>query len=244
MDERIPLTPLVLTSNDVYWLPYVLDNLAGLFGRYVIYDVGSTDGTIDVIKHFASNEDAEVVVEELPMVEPKAQLAYRNAMIAEARSDYYLLVDGDEVWPTVSFQLLFSEFPHFVKSGKLFGIVNRIEVCDDLKHAWNPDKFTPHHRLYHRTALWRGTHPGEYSDPEQKPANEYRFDELVSVYHFHALTRSPMDKMVPRRLQRRAKKTYTPGTKKSFDLFADLPELQKPPRGGFEVSPELKVLQP
>ena len=240
---ELPLVPLILVSNDSYWVPYVLDQLAGLFRRYIIYDVGSTDGTREIIQDFAQRENADVVMEYLPMVEPKAQIAYRNAMIADARSDYYLIVDGDEIWPTVSFQLLFAEFPKFVSSGKTFGIVNRIEVCDDLKSAWDPDKFTPHHRLYHRTALWRGTHPGEYSDPVQRAHREYTFNELVSVNHLHGVTRSPMDKMVPKRLQRRDKNTYTPGEKKPFNLFADLPELKTPPRGEFAVSPELKKLQ-
>lgn len=239
----IPLVPLILVSNDVYWLPYVLDNMSGLFRKYVIYDVGSTDGTQEVVQHFAQNEqNAEVVVEFLPMVEPKAQIAYRNAMIADAKSDYYMLVDGDEVWPAVSMQLLFAQFPDFVKSERPFGIVNRVEVCRDLKSAWDPNEFTPHHRLYHRTAIWRGTHPGEYSEPKQRPSREYTFDELATVYHFHGATRSPMDLTVPRREGRRSKHTYSPGEKRSFNIFADLPELKKPPRGGFKVCPELKGL--
>jgi len=50
------VVPTILVKNEAYWLPYVLECLRGKFDRYVIYDVGSTDGTKEIIDEFLYRE--------------------------------------------------------------------------------------------------------------------------------------------------------------------------------------------
>lgn len=241
MSEVIPqVTPIVLVSNDCYWLPYVLESAKEFFNYFIIYDVGSTDGTLDIIDHFEKTYDGNTLIEKMPMVPPKAQLAYRNAPIAELITDYYLILDGDEVWPRSSFIKLKNEMPGYIGSEKKYGVIKRTEVFKDLNSKYSEIK--NHHRLYHRSCTWSGRHPGETASIPQTPQTEYNFSKDILVYHFHNSIRSPEETKVPKRMERKSQQTYHPGKLISFNLLEELPILQTP-IANFPVNPELARLQ-
>jgi len=179
----------------------------------------------------------------MPFIEPRAQLAYRNAPIAElGNATHYMLLDGDEIWTTQALDLLNKEYYKYFLSGKLYGKVGRIEVCEDLKSAYSPNIWLPHHRLYHRSCTWSGKHPGEESRIPQKSSTEYKFNEKIKVFHFHNTLRSPLEDKVPGRITRKQQKTYHRGEISPIDIFKELPIL-KTPINNFTVNPILKELQ-
>ena len=57
MERTDKITPVILVRNDAYWLPYCLKAVQGIFSRYVIYDIGSEDGTKDIIHQFGLERD-------------------------------------------------------------------------------------------------------------------------------------------------------------------------------------------
>ncbi|MHA2063364.1 MAG: glycosyltransferase [Candidatus Thorarchaeota archaeon] len=235
------VVPLVLVMNDAYWLPYVLKSIDGWFNKIVIYDAGSEDGTIDICRWFRDTSTSEVLLEEFPFVPPKAQLAYRNAAIADAQTDYYMLVDGDEIWAERSLVELSNYFEDYRASNKPYGLVNRTEVNADLNTAYSDGTWLQHHRVYHRTCTWRGTHPGERATIPQKPKTEHRFPDDVVVYHFHNTLRSPLEDKVPSRVKRKSQSSYHRGGISNIDILERLPILQNRVEK-FPVSPELERL--
>lgn len=241
------LTPVILVMNDEYFLPYCLEASRGFFQRYVIYDVGSDDRTTDIIEWFVNSMKgkAEFFVRRVPKVVPSIQGTFRNSMIAEARSEWYFILDADEIYAPDSFQAIVEAAEGMNKShhqyGQLYGVVPRIEIAGDLKSAYGVGKRVPHHRIYHRTAIWTGPHPGEAPLYEQTIQNE-RWIHDVTCYHFHNAERSREDAAVPKRLDRRARGTYRPGDAEPFDLFAALP-LLKTPIEDFPRNPVLEAMQ-
>ena len=235
------LTPVILVCNEEYWLPYVLEASRGHFSRYVIYDVGSTDRTREVIDWFRdTSPGVEFVVRFLPMVTPQVQGTFRNSMIAEAESHSYLILDGDELYTPEGFQearIAASK----MEVGKLYGIVRRQEWTEDLRAAYGINRKTPHHRIYHRRAYFRGTHPGEAPVPDITPRNERWFEQIV-CHHFHHCARSPVDACVPGRFARKDNATYHRGETVAADLFEALPILRKPIES-FRVNPYLAEMQ-
>lgn len=242
------ITPLILVKNDEYWLPYVLKAISGWFSRYVIYNVGSEDRTKDIIDGFVRTEslDADLLVRHLPHCDQHTQICFRNSMIVEAENDWYLLVDGDELWPQDSILSLLNEMHvmmrEYEESGKIYGIVRRMEVGHDLKTIHGVHERVPHHRVYHRSAYWKGTHPGEEPVIAQKPKREFNFHDDVRLYHFHQPLRSSKDDQALRRLNRRFRNTYVRGEVSDLNLLETVPELNQQ-IGDFPLNPILETLQ-
>lgn len=236
------IVPVVLVSNDEYWLPYALEATRGLFGRWVIYDVGSSDQTREIINWWVqTNPDCDFYVKIFPMVDPKIQGSFRNSMIAETLSEQYLILDGDEVWDRNSIEYV-ANYPNSVANVITpYGVVRRIEVDKCLTKAYGMNTFVPHVRLYHRKMIWTGNHPGEVAYFEQTKERIKEHRDLI-VYHFHNCSRSSMDHLVPKRIERRGRATYHPGELFSIKLFDKLPILKKPIET-FTPNPELKNLQ-
>lgn len=233
------IVPLILVMNDDYFLPYSLSSIGPFFDRFVIYNVGSTDNTWNVIDWFIESNKprATFFVRDLPFVDPHIQGVFRNSMIAEARSENYFLVDGDEIYNPQDIQNILKREPSELKP---YGVVRRIEVGEDLKSKYNIVR--SHHRTYHRTAIWVGKHPGEEAYIAQTRDTEFWIEDTY-CYHFHHAIRSSDSKFeVPKRKERRDKATYCPGALEPFDLLKELPILQKP-INNFPVNPDLERLQ-
>jgi len=236
------ITPVVLVCNDEYWLPYALEASKGFFDRYVIYDVGSTDRTREIIQWFMDTAKAQFYVRMLPMVPPAAQGAFRNSMIAEALNDWYFILDGDEVYTPEGYEALVrsaQDMRH--QSAPIYGVVERVEVGGTLDKRYISKARVPHHRVYHRHAIWTGSHPGEVPFFKQTAERE-RWIEGAICYHFHNCERSSKDAEVPKRLERRGRPTYRPGELVPFDLFETLP-IMKMPIESFAVCLRLAELQ-
>jgi glycosyltransferase involved in cell wall biosynthesis len=231
------LTACVLVLNDEYWLPYTLEASRGYFERYVIYNVGSTDGTKDIIDWFInSNPSADFFVRDFECIPARSiQGAFRNSMIAEARTDYYFILDGDEVYTPESYAALKQMNEH----EKLYGVVRRCEINYELTARYS--EFRTHHRVYHRTAIFKGGHPGEEPVIKQTHRNEAHYDGVL-CYHFHNAERSSKDLNALKREERKGQKTYHPGALVPFNLLEEVPLLQKPITD-FKVAPALGKLQ-
>jgi len=228
------LVPLILVKNDGYFLPYALNCIKGRFSRYVIYDIGSEDNTEDILRWFIESEEkeADIFSRFLPHCDPKAQGSFRNAMFAEARSDWVFILDGDEVYSELAMDKLIESMADMrkvyeeSKGQKIYGVCRRREFAPDLTSAY--DRLRGHHRVYHRTAIFTGSHPGEDPLVTQDERTEHSLSRLVICNHFHNTQRSRFDNDVPSRIRRRDKQTYHPGTLTDFNLLVELPALENP----------------
>lgn len=227
---RSSVTPIILVLNEVYWILNVLKSIDDHFNRIIVFDAGSNDGTVEAINSYllSGKIKSSYLYEGFPKVDSRAQLAYRNAPIAEVKSEYYMLVDGDEIWPEQSLIELAKEFPEFANSNKLYGIVNRVEVSDCLKKAYLEKDWVPHHRLYHRTCTWKISHPGERARIPQSSDNEFSFSKKVKMFHMHNTLRSINEDYALSRIQRKKQGTYHPGSLIPFNLLEEVPSLKKP----------------
>lgn len=238
--------PLILVQNDDYWLPYALNCVKGKFNKYVIYDVGSKDLTRDILEDFISEESerADVFFRFLPDCPPVVQGAFRNSMFAEARAEWVFVLDADEVYNAedvsriVSIGGVLQEAFEQSNGAKIYGVLRRREFSADLKSCYSD--LRSHHRLYHRTAIFNGTHPGEYPVVKQHEPTELYFPEVI-CNHFHNTKRSSLgDEAAQRRVERKTKATYHPGNLEDVDLLSLLPDLQHDL--GYPKSPALQGL--
>ena len=240
------LVPVLLVKEEEFCLPFVLESLAQVdFDRYVIYDVGSKDKTRDIIEWWIEQHPTfDVIYRPLPMCPPVVQGTFRNAMIADADSEVYFLVDGDELYNKADLERVHAaanelEAAHDKNHRVKYGVVRRLEMDKSLQNAYDIKR--THHRLYTYDAFWKGTHPGEIAVYNQYPLTELDFPDIL-CYHFHNASRSSDDKDVPGRSHRRSQGTYHPGNLRQLRLLTEVPILRKP-IAHWPVSPELKRVQ-
>jgi len=241
---------MILVKNEAYWLPYTLVQTEGIFDSYVIYDIGSNDGTQHVIKWWLDRMEGKVdiFVRFLPHCSPEVQGAFRNSMVMEGDQDIYFILDGDELYSENDLRMIPGAANRLLEenrgsAGRIkYGVVRRTEVTADLAQQY-AEKRT-HHRLYTKSAWWVGTHPGERPAYEINAKNEVHFPTL-NCWHMHNTVRSPHNAEVPKREKRRGQRTYHPGNELTLlgtKLLDELPILREP-IGPFEPNPALKKLQ-
>lgn len=236
--------PIVLVKNDEYWLPFALHVLSGKFDKYVLYDVGSEDCTRSILESFIheNKKYADIFHRFLPDCPPAVQGAFRNSMFAEARADWLFMVDADEVYHPADIELIRNmgfDLDAAAQEGVLYGVFRRLEYAHDLRNVYSGRR--THHRLYHRTAVFTGTHPGEAPLVEQSRHNEIDFPH-ITCHHFHNAERTSLgDAATHGRVRRKAQHTYRPGELQPTELLSSLPVLQY--SFGFPVAPALSVLR-
>ncbi len=84
------ITAHVIIRNEDQFLKYALVSVLPYVSDYIIYDTGSTDKTREILKQYK--------FEEKGLVNKISYVALRNEMIAKTKTDWFLLLDGDEVW--------------------------------------------------------------------------------------------------------------------------------------------------
>lgn len=241
---------MVLVKNEVFWLPYVLVQTEDVFTRYVIYDVGSTDGTKEIIEWWVDRmkgRPVEIFTRYLPHCPPEVQGTFRNSMIAEGMRDTYFILDGDELYspadlykiPAASklLQAANAENPRV-----RYGVVQRTEVSDDL--LWKYKETRTHHRLYMKDAWWTHTHPGEIPHFAQHDKSQSHYPDIM-CWHMHNTLRTANESEVPGRVKRKSQRSYHPGSEKEqlgLKLLDTIPLLRKPIEN-FRVNPALEMLQ-
>jgi hypothetical protein len=238
---------MVLVKNEQYFLPYVLKQTEDLFDSYVIYDVGSTDRTRDIIDWWTDRvkDKADLFVRYLPDVDPKVQGTFRNSMIAEGRRDIYFILDGDELYTQEDLKKITPAAYSLDKLNdedrkKRYGVFSRVELSEDLTRQYCERR--THHRLYTRDAFWTGSHPGEVAGHRQNEKSEVHFDD-ITCWHFHNTLRSPKEADATRRLIRKGRKTYHPGTTMDDVKLLDILPILRKPIEDFSVTPALAKLQ-
>ena len=246
MKTNLDPSVMVLVKNESYFLPYVLAQTIGYFTSYVIYDVGSTDNTREIIDWFTGKMDgrADLYVRYLPHVPREVQGTFRNSMIVEGDRPSYFILDGDELYTPEDMRKVLQaaadlQMKNSANPLKRYGVFKRIEVTEDLTQRYVKER--SHHRLYTADAFWTGTHPGEVPAYKQNEFSETYYP--IRCWHMHNTLRSPKEEDALLRVSRKQKRTYHPGDETSaFDLLAELPVLRKPIEN-FPVSPALAALQ-
>ncbi len=186
--------------NEEQFVSEAILSVLPLAERVLVYDTGSTDHTLQKIASI-QNDKIEVICK--PPSDPKGICAYRNEMIDRTDTEWYMIVDGDKVYPQSAVECIQREMlkladkkdihrivlhrHHFVRSlnfvSKPDGI-GRIYRTKAIKfNLFNPDD----NRVGHET-------PYYFPDPALPPYRySVTFPPEAYFFHFHHLRRSSQD---------------------------------------------------
>lgn len=84
-----------LVKNEQRWIWYVLMSVLDFVDEIMVWDTGSTDDTVSVVKSISS---PKIKLRQIKVSSPEDHTAARNAMLKDTRADWLLVLDGDEIW--------------------------------------------------------------------------------------------------------------------------------------------------
>jgi glycosyltransferase involved in cell wall biosynthesis len=205
------LTAHVMVKNEENFIWFTLKSIIDFVEKILIYDTGSTDNTFKIIKSIKSSK---IFFKEYGSQNSKELVALRNDQIKKTETQWFLLLDGDEVWPKKSIAALTKKIKE-IDNQKVGIVVKTINSVGDIYHQLPQEK--GEYRLLGRKGhlniraykkspdyFWTGTYPleGYFDKKNQVFLNDQddRLDFLdVSYWHLTHLRRS--SKNFPRRIK-------------------------------------------
>src|SRR3989344_2847239 len=92
----LKLTSHTLVKNEEIWIKPALEAVLPHVDQLLVWDTGSTDKTVSIIQSIKSQKNK---FKQCGPVGREGLVRLRNEQIKETKTDWFLLVDGDEIWP-------------------------------------------------------------------------------------------------------------------------------------------------
>lgn len=93
------LTAHCIVKNEEVFIEAVLASAVDFADKILVFDTGSTDSTLEKIKKFANENSSKVEWQEKGPCDKKRHTQLRQEMIDLTSTDWFMVLDGDEVWP-------------------------------------------------------------------------------------------------------------------------------------------------
>jgi glycosyltransferase involved in cell wall biosynthesis len=133
-------------KNESVWIKSALESVIDLADKLLVWDTGSTDKTVAIIKSINS---AKIEFKECGPINRQGLIDLRSQQIKATRTDWFLILDGDEIWPKENLEKLIKA----MRSAKpeTLALVNRTRNCvGDLQH------YLPESAGQYRIGSWHG----------------------------------------------------------------------------------------
>lgn len=128
------ITGHMLVKNEDCWIWFSLMSVIDYLDKLIIFDNGSTDKTVAIIKNVMKIPQYrnKIIFEEHPKLGKEYVGKLRQRMLDMTDTDYFMLVDGDEIWWKESMEELLS----ILNSGEVDMVATRFCNCagGDIRH--------------------------------------------------------------------------------------------------------------
>lgn len=92
------ITVHTLVQNEEKYLWFSVMSVIDFVDKVFIWDTGSTDKTLEIIKEIEKAKPGKVYFKEVGKVDINEFTSIRQKMFEETKTDWFLILDGDEVW--------------------------------------------------------------------------------------------------------------------------------------------------
>lgn len=97
--RRPGLTIHCRVRNEEYFVRAAIESLLPAADHVLVYDTGSTDRTLDEIAAIGS---PKIELVQRPAGDARVLARYRNEMIDRTQTEWYMILDGDEIYPSLA----------------------------------------------------------------------------------------------------------------------------------------------
>ena len=87
-----------LVKNEENFIWYALNSIISWVDGVIVWDTGSTDKTVQIIKEVQKTNPLKIKFREYGPVTPEEHTKARQEMLEGGKGNWILILDGDEVW--------------------------------------------------------------------------------------------------------------------------------------------------
>jgi glycosyltransferase involved in cell wall biosynthesis len=122
-----------LVKNEARWLWYSVSSVVDHVDKVLLWDTGSTDGSYEVEKELERRYPGKIILKQRNQKTVEDFTKVRQEMLDATKSDWFLMLDGDEIWWEGTIRHLLSEIH---KNGNSIEsiIVPTINLVGDIFH--------------------------------------------------------------------------------------------------------------
>lgn len=125
------LTAHCLVKNEENFISYAIKSVIDFVDQIIIFDTGSTDKTVQIIQNLAKEYPNKIIFEEKGECDKAGHTRLRQEMVERTKTDWFMILDGDEVWP----QRTMKEAKEIMERGVYDGIqIHFFECVGDIYH--------------------------------------------------------------------------------------------------------------
>ncbi|MBQ9205343.1 MAG: glycosyltransferase family 2 protein [Treponema sp.] len=133
------ITAHTLVKNEDRFVWFAIMSVIDYVDKMIIFDTGSTDNTVSIIQNIIdSGYSDKIIFEEKGFADRNRIGQLRQEMIEKTETDYFLVLDGDEIWWKESIEELVSIAN---SNEKLFLLAQHyINCAKDIRHYRKPGR--------------------------------------------------------------------------------------------------------
>jgi len=92
------ITAHVLIKNEENFIWYSILSVIDHIDEIMIWDTGSTDHTLEIVKEIKARYPNKVDYDEFGQADEYKYSQLRQAMLDKTKTDWIMILDGDEIW--------------------------------------------------------------------------------------------------------------------------------------------------
>jgi glycosyltransferase involved in cell wall biosynthesis len=122
-----------MVKNDARWLWYSVSSVIDYVDKLLLWDTGSTDGTLEIERELLNKYPDKIVYKVRKQSSAEEFTTVRQEMLDSTKSDWFIMLDGDEIWWGDTIRHLLSEINSADKHVESF-VVPTVNVVGDIFH--------------------------------------------------------------------------------------------------------------
>ena len=92
------LTAHCIVKNEENFVGFAIASVVDMVDKMLVFDTGSTDKTVAIIEALANKYPDKITFEQKGPCDKQRHTALRQEMIDKTTTDWFMILDGDEVW--------------------------------------------------------------------------------------------------------------------------------------------------
>lgn len=126
-----------LVKNEDRYLWFAVTSVINYLDKMLIWDTGSTDKTLEIIKLLKKEYPERIDFREIGQLSAQGLTDARQQMLEQTKADWLILVDGDEVWWEDSIKEVVTTINN--QGANLYALINPVyNLVGDIYHYQDP----------------------------------------------------------------------------------------------------------